>query len=187
MTKSVALRDLFHRRWAMPALALLSRLRGAKFVTLHRELGASVGSMRQAVDSLIEAGWVMKNPGYGHPMRPEYILTDRGQAIGDCCRDLWESLDTIDARAVALAKWSMPVVFALSERELRFGEIRSLCPGVTDRTLTKALRALASAGLVERSVEDTYPPTVSYCASGDARRLVPHLAELAKALTVERD
>ena len=184
MEESVALRDLFHRRWAMPALALLSRLRGAKFVTLHRELGASVGSMRQAVDSLIEAGWVMKNPGYGHPLRPEYILTDRGQNVGDCCRDLWASLSSLSACEVALAKWSMPVVFALSDRELRFGEIRALCPAVTDRALTQSLKTLAATGLVERSVEDTYPPTVSYRVSADARRLLPHLESLTEALTL---
>lgn len=166
----------------MPALALLSRLRGAKFVTLHRELGASVGSMRQTIDSLIEAGWVMKNPGYGHPMRPEYILTGRGLAVGECCRELWSALTSLSACEVALSKWSMPIVFALSHRELRFGEIRSLCPGVTDRVLTQALKGLSAGGLVERSVEDTYPPTVSYCVSGDARRLLPDLILLASRL-----
>lgn len=184
MDKSVLLRDLFHRRWAMPALAMLSRLRGAKFVTLHRELGASVGSMRQAVDSLVSAGLVMKNPGYGHPMRPEYVLTVRGQAVGACCRDLWASLSSLSACEVALAKWSMPVVFALSDNALRFGEIRALCPGVTDRALTQSLKTLASGGLLERSVEDTYPPTVLYRVSDDARRLLAHLASLAEALLV---
>ena len=184
MEKSVALRDLFHRRWAMPALAVLSRLRGAKFVTLHRELGASVGSMRQAVDSLISTGLVMKNPGYGHPMRPEYVLTERGVAVGESCRDLWSALSSLSACEVALGKWSMPVVFALGDRKLRFGEIRSLCPAVTDRALTQSLKALAVSGLVERSVEDTYPPTVSYRVARDARRLLPDLASLSEALLV---
>lgn len=184
MDESVALRDLFHRRWAMPALAVLSRLKGAKFVALHRELGASVGSMRQAVDSLIAAGWVMKNPGYGHPMRPEYVLTDRGLAVGDSCRELWASLSSLSAREVALAKWSMPVVYALGDRDLRFGEIRALCPGVTDRALTQSLKALAVAGLVERSVEDTYPPTVRYRVSNDGRRLLQSLTSLSEALAL---
>ena len=63
-------------------------------------------------------------------------------------------------------------------------KIRTLYPGATDRALTQSLKTLAAAGLVERSVEDTYPPTVLYRVSGDALRLLPHLASLAGALIV---
>ncbi|MGH2451320.1 MAG: winged helix-turn-helix transcriptional regulator, partial [Candidatus Limnocylindria bacterium] len=70
---------LFHHRWAAPVLAELDRSRGSRFVTLSNRLALSRESLRRTLTALIDAGLVMKNPGYGHPLRPEYILTERGR------------------------------------------------------------------------------------------------------------
>ena len=182
MSESDLLRDLFHRRWAMPTLAMLHRWKGAKFVTLHRKLGASAGSMRTAIDELCARGLVMKNPGYGHPMRPEYVLTEPGAWIGASCDDLMAALDSIDARALALAKWSMPTVYALRSGTLRFGQIRDGCPGITDRSLTQALKRLSATGLVVREVSDTYPPSVAYSLTAVATGIADHLINLAESM-----
>ena len=66
-------------------------------------------------------------------------------------------------------------------------KIRTLCPGVTDRALTQSLKTLAAGGLVERTVEDTYPPTVSYRVAGDARRLIPCLGLLGDSILSATD
>ena len=124
----------------MPALAVLHRWKGAKFVTLHRNLRASAGSMRTTVDELCAQGLVMKNPGYGHPMRPEYVLTSQGSSLGACCDELLSVLDRIEARGLALSKWSMPAVFALRSGTLRFSQVRDGCPGITDRALSEQPR-----------------------------------------------
>ena len=187
MKESELLRDLFHRRWAMPTLAMLSRWNGAKFVTLHKNLGASAGSMRTTIDELSARGLVMKNPGYGHPMRPEYVLTEPGASVGACCDELLAALDSIEARALALSKWSMPAVFALRSGTLRFSQIRDGCPGVTDRALTQTLKALATGGLVAREVADTYPPSVAYSLTAAATGPVKHLGGLAESLGVVVD
>src|SRR3954467_4738348 len=70
--------ELFHHRWAPPALALLAERDGARFVELQRKLGVGRESLRRALDALLELGLVRRNEGYGHPLRPEYLLTRAG-------------------------------------------------------------------------------------------------------------
>ena len=44
----------------------------------------------------------------------------------------------------------------------RFSELRGALPGVSPRALTLALKALADAGMVERTVLASYPPRTVY-------------------------
>ena len=43
-------------------------------------LGLSRSMLTASLTQLIEAGWLQRNPGHGHPLRPEYVLTDAGRA-----------------------------------------------------------------------------------------------------------
>ena len=63
-------------RWAIPVLALLSREQGSRFVVIERRFGLSRNSLTRTLAYLREQGWVMPNPGHGHPLRPEYVLSD---------------------------------------------------------------------------------------------------------------
>jgi DNA-binding HxlR family transcriptional regulator len=115
---------LFHNRWSVPILAELHRQRGSRFVTLARTLGISRESLRRTLAALIESGLVGRNPGYGHPLRPEYVLTNSGEHIAAACRPLVERLRSDGLEDVALKKWSMPVVFALGDAPRRFRPAR---------------------------------------------------------------
>ena len=64
-------------------LAELERQRGARFVALANRLGVSRDSLTRTLGALIDAGFVARNPGHGHPLRPEYILTKRGVPVGE--------------------------------------------------------------------------------------------------------
>src|SRR4029450_5423618 len=83
---------LFHNRWSVPILAELHRQRGSRFVTLARTLGLSRESLRRTLAALTESGLVGRNPGYGHPLRPEYVLTRAGERIATACGPLVETL-----------------------------------------------------------------------------------------------
>ena len=107
---------LFHNRWSVPILAELHRQRGSRFVTLTRTLGLSRESLRRTLAALIDGGLVGRNPGYGHPLRPEYVLTTLGERIAAAWRPLVERLRTGGLEEVALKKWSMPVVYSRSAR-----------------------------------------------------------------------
>jgi DNA-binding HxlR family transcriptional regulator len=158
--------ELFHHRWAAGVLAELDRTRGSRFVTLANRVGVGRESLRRTLSALIEGGLVMRNPGYGHPLRPEYVLTARGESVARRCASLLAANDD----EILLRKWSLPVLAAL-EGPAHFSELRAALPGVTPRSLALALKDLQAAGLVERRVEDAYPPTAVYAATPRAREL----------------
>lgn len=161
--------SLFHFRWSLPVLAELHRSRGAKFVSLANGLGVGRETLRRTLDALLEAGLVERNPGYGHPLRPEYVLSARGRQIGAAATRLVDELRAEGLEDVGLKKWSLPVLLELA-RERRFAELRSGLR-VSPRALTLALKELAHAGLVERRVHDGFPPSTTYRLTVRARRL----------------
>src|SRR5262245_47973361 len=80
---------LFHRRWSVPILAELHRgdshPGGSKFITLLNRLRISRDSLTATLGHLMHHDLVMRNPGYGHPMRPEYLLAEAGYDIAPGC------------------------------------------------------------------------------------------------------
>jgi DNA-binding HxlR family transcriptional regulator len=163
---------LSRRRWALPALAELYRAKGLKFITLVHTLSASRPAAREALDDLIELGLAIPNPGYGHPLRPEYILTPAGARLGPACDALWNLLRRLRAADIGLRRWSLAVLAALGGGKRRFGEIRALLPRITDRALIQALRGLHGAGLVSRQVLTGSPLAASYGPTPRARPLL---------------
>lgn len=169
---------LFHRRWAVPMLAELYNDRGAKAITLANRLGVSRESLLATLDELIEHGWIACNPGYGHPMRPEYLLTRRGEKLGPTCVRLMAVLRNMGIQRIALRKWSMPITLALAGGVEHFGELKCILPGITSRALALGLKELQRTGLIERRIVDQYPPTTAYRLTRRGRRLVPVLERL---------
>jgi DNA-binding HxlR family transcriptional regulator len=157
---------LFHHRWSAPVLAELLRQKGSRFAALAGTLGVGSDSLRRTLDSLLLLGLVARNPGYGHPLRPEYVLTADGRRVAQRCAKLLAASED----DVVLRKWSLPVLAAL-QRPARFSELRAAVPGVTPRALTLALKDLQAAQLVERRVEDAYPPRALYSTTAQGRRL----------------
>lgn len=150
-------------------MAELQRDAGCKFVTLIRRLNASDKAVRQALDYLVEIGWVMRNPGHGHPSRPEYILTPGGAEIH--CLRIWDALKAWGEESVALERWPLPVLAILLSKEQRFGEISRMMGNISPRALAMTLTRLQESGLVTRSVVDGHPPTAMYSATNWAREL----------------
>lgn len=169
---------LFHHRWAAPVLAELHRQAGSKLVTLVRRLGAPRDSIHRTLEALLAEGWVQRNPGHGHPLRPEYLLTPRGEPLARSCGRLVGLLEEASLAEVGLRKWSMPVIAALGRGALRFSELKAGLEGVTGRALALALKDLVESDLVSRTVSDGYPPTAHYQLRPSARPLQRCLAEM---------
>lgn len=181
---ATGLGPLVRHKWALPALAALRKTGGgAKFVTLWRRLGASRAPLRQALDNLVEAGLVERNPGYGHPMRPEYVLTRAGANVAPAAERVVEALRRLDAEDVGLRKWSLPVLAALLQHggADRFGGLQAALPTVTPRALTLALKELQAVGLVDRQVLEAYPPRTRYRLTRAAQPLRAPLRVLSQA------
>jgi DNA-binding HxlR family transcriptional regulator len=174
-----ALQVLFHHRWGPPLLAALhAGGGGAKFVSLVHRLGAPRDSVQRTLAALLEAGWVARNPGHGHPLRPEYLLTPAGEPLARACAELLEALREAAVEEVGLRKWSMPVVALLGHGPRRFSALKAGLATVSSRALALALKDLVEGGLVQRTVTDGYPPTVVYQLEASAGGLERCLARL---------
>lgn len=75
-------------------------------------------------------------------------------------------------------RWTGAIVFALTGRPLRFGELARAVPGLSDRLLSKRLQELEREGLVRREVEAGSPVRVTYSLTEAGSELGPALAEL---------
>src|SRR5215213_354009 len=142
---TAALIALFHHRWAPPALAELARRDGVRFVELQNRLGVGRESLRRALDALLELGFARRNPGYGHPLRPEYVVTEPGRGTGAACARVLAAGDP----DLLLRKWSVPTPCALA----------------------LALSELELGGLVEREVVASRPPFAVYRTTAAGRRI----------------
>ena len=167
--------SLCHHRWTLPVLAEIERTRGSRFATLTGRLGVSGESLRRTLHALEESGLVARNPGYGHPLRPEYVLTPRGHALGPPAQRLVQSLRGYEE--VGLKKWSLPVLAALDEPR-RFSELQAALPEATPRALALALKELQATGLARRTVTDAYPPAVLYELTAKARPIAAAVRDL---------
>lgn len=164
---------LFHRRWAVPVQAMLYSESGCKFVTLLHRVGIGRQSLTDTLAWLIERGWVVRNPGYGHPMRPEYVLTRSGAGLGPVCAKLMSVLKSLRFEDVGLRKWSLSAVMAMISGAVRFSEIKDAVPNVTARALALTLKDLQACGIVARLVTDDYPPATLYELTARGRKLCP--------------
>jgi DNA-binding HxlR family transcriptional regulator len=59
-------------------------------------------------------------------------------------------------------KWKVLILWALDQQPRRFGELRRLLPGVTEKVLAAHLRELEQDGIVHRRDYDEVPPRVEY-------------------------
>lgn len=66
------------------------------------------------------------------------------------------------AMGVIRGKWKILIVWELGEQPRRFGELRRLLPGVTEKVLASHLRELEHDDIVRRRVYDEVPPHVEY-------------------------
>lgn len=156
-------RALFLRRWCVPILARLHADGGCKFVTLTHTLKAQPTAVRDALDHLISIGLVRRNSGYGHPLRPEYLMTRKGEALAPAAANLDERLIALDLRELGLRRWTLPVLGAVGALQpARFVALSTALGDITPRALSLSLRDLGGAHLLTREVVDEHPPRTEY-------------------------
>jgi len=174
------LTGLVHHRWNILVIAELQRHSGAKFITLVNRLQVSRGSLSASLAHLTHLGYVRRNLGHGHPMRPEYLLTKQGVAIGDECLSLVRLLQRRDEVDLAFRKWTLPLVVTIGERRLRFNQVRASLHDATPRAIAIGLKSLLKNGWAERSIIDDYPPTAGYELRSKGQRILVCVSSLCQ-------
>jgi DNA-binding HxlR family transcriptional regulator len=91
-----------------------------------------------------------------------------------CCPLYHEAIELIGRR------WTGAIVGVLIVEQdgLRFGEIASAVPELSDRLLSERMKELEARGLVDRTVQDGRPVRVEYTLTEMGRELAPAIQEL---------
>ncbi len=182
MQDPLPLTRVFERRWAVPILADLDGSGGCKFVTLAAHLDGSRAALKASLGLLETLGLVIPNPGHGHPMRPEYLLTSRGALLTQPAKSLVRAMDKAQGMDLGLKKWSMPMLHVIHSGQERFSAIAQALGPATDRAVSLALTDLQDNAWVKRKLFDDRPPRSVYSIDRKAQRFVPILADLRFAL-----
>jgi DNA-binding HxlR family transcriptional regulator len=97
-------------------------------------------------------------------------------------REFARTLQIQFRRAVGMiaGRWKLEILWLLSQRTHRFGELKRGLPGITQHMLTAQLRALEKDGLIKRTIFAEVPPRVEYEITPNARRLRPIFVEIVK-------
>jgi DNA-binding HxlR family transcriptional regulator len=78
-------------------------------------------------------------------------------------------------------RWSAKIVWSLMRHErLRFSELRRACPPISDRILSKELKALESWGITKRYDYATIPPKTEYSLTELGETLRPLMGAMAE-------
>jgi DNA-binding HxlR family transcriptional regulator len=91
-----------------------------------------------------------------------------GEKVFNCEKELTLSIIS--------GKWKILIMWHLGkEGTKRFGELRSMMPGITHRMLVSQLRELEEDLIVSREVYPVVPPKVEYSLTERGRSLMPIL------------
>ena len=88
--------------------------------------------------------------------------------------------DSRQVLALIADRWSMLILYALSHRVRRHGELKRMIGGISQKMLTQTLRSLERDGLVKRSVYDVVPPRVEYALTPLGQTLLEPLRAICR-------
>ena len=92
--------------------------------------------------------------------------------VGMCDVGIRRAFDVLGKR------WTGVILGTLSDGPLGFADLRRRVGTITDSVLSDRLTELAGFGVVERTVGDTRPPSVTYTLTDSGVELLPILDQL---------
>ncbi|MEU6039873.1 MULTISPECIES: winged helix-turn-helix transcriptional regulator [Actinomadura] len=84
-------------------------------------------------------------------------------------------------------RWGTLIVTSLHQGPMRFHQLRDNIGGISEKMLSQNLRLLIRDGLIDRTVESSTPPRVSYALTPLGRELASLLRTLIDWITCRTD
>lgn len=166
---------LCSRSWSLTALGLMADGVPGRTSPLAAAAGCGRTAMNGSVSHLVEMGLLERNPGYGHPLRPEFRLTANGEDIAKWASTLNRIVKGRADRRLLRGKWSLPLISCLP-KELRYSDLRRQLAPVSDRALSLCLGQLSERRWISRQVStDQSPPAVRYSLNKPGSNVHEHL------------
>ena len=155
--------NITSRAWAMPILSSLHAGVAGRQAPLWAATGASRTAFAQSMEHLISIGLLERNPGYGHPLRPEFRLTARGVTAAAIAHKV-QTISADEDQGLLRRSWTLPVL-AVLQTPSHFSEIKRNLNTITDRALSQSLKAMEVRNWVSRNLDAVArPPSSIYCA-----------------------
>ena len=148
--------NITSRAWSLPILACLSEGTPGRQAPLLKATGATRTAFAQSLDHLTKLGLLERNPGHGHPLRPEFRLTPKGAEVAFLAQKIDRLAEASDKQLLRKA-WTLPVLTSLKEPRY-FGDIRRTLDPITDRALSQSLRTMEDRSWVHRAVDASARP-----------------------------
>jgi DNA-binding HxlR family transcriptional regulator len=162
--------NITSRAWAIPILSRLHEGVPGRQAPLLAATGASRTAFAQSMDHLIKIGLLERNPGHGHPLRPEFRLTELGSAAAALANRI-QTVSEGEDQVLLRRSWTIPILTSL-HRPIYFNEIKRNLSTITDRALSQSLKAMENRHWVQRDVNDAArPPRSIYSAINIGREI----------------
>ncbi len=150
------------RAWSLKILALMHEGVPGRQARLLAASGASRTTFVHSLRHLEELGVLERNPGHGHPLRPEFRLTAKGEALAPMAHRIENAARDASGETLIRKSWTVPVL-AVAEKPRVFSDLKRDLTPITDRALSKSLQELTHHQWIERSVDiELHPPRPFY-------------------------
>ncbi|WP_331459982.1 winged helix-turn-helix transcriptional regulator [Cochlodiniinecator piscidefendens] len=155
--------NITSRAWSLPILANLHLGVPGRQAALISATGANRTAFAKSMTHLMDLELLERNPGYGHPLRPEFRLTQLGAVMAKAAAEI-TSLSDAEGQRLIRRNWTVPVLTTLL-RPNQFSVIKKDLATISDRALSETLRSMEDKNWVHRSVDhEARPPRPLYQA-----------------------
>ncbi len=140
------------RAWSLNILALLHQGVPGRQAPLLAATNASRTSFASSLKHLVQLNLLERNPGHGHPLRPEFRLTQTGIAVAETADRIVKAVPDDSEFALLRRSWTVPIL-ALTDTPQRFSVIKSDLATITDRALSTSLVQLEEREWLQRDID----------------------------------
>ncbi|WP_109313091.1 winged helix-turn-helix transcriptional regulator [Ruegeria sp. AU67] len=146
---------LTSRAWSLNILALMHEGMPGRQAPLLAATSAGRTAFAQSLDHLIQLGFLERNPGHGHPLRPEFQLTQTGETAAEIASRIVNAVPDDADFALLRRSWTAPIL-ALTDRPQRFSTLKSGLITISDRALSTSLHRLEEQEWIQRDIDATH-------------------------------
>lgn len=143
--------NISSKAWALKILALLDSGVAGRQAPLLAATKATRPAFAASLKHLTELNLLEKNPGHGHPLRPEIRLTPQGIEAAAMAGRVISAAPDDAALAILKRTWSMPIL-AIARGPTRYSAIKTRLGRITDRALSQSLYFLEERDWLAREM-----------------------------------
>ena len=165
------------RAWSLEILALLYMGTPGRQASLISASGAGRTALAQSLRHLADFGLLERNPGHGHPLRPEFRLTAKGVEAAIFSEKIRRVVPEQHDRIILRRAWTVPIL-AVSQDPRHFTDIKIHLGQITDRALSQSIKILQEKHWLQRIVDPSIIPTRPLYQASNAGVLISRAAKI---------